>query len=33
MKAGSSVATGVVLVVQVYAAHYSKMDKFVQKLY
>ena len=33
MKAGSSVAAGVVLVVQEYAAHCSKMDKFVQKLY
>ena len=33
MKAGSSVAAGVVLVVQEYVAHCSKMDKFVQKLY
>ena len=33
MKAGSSVAAGVVLVVQEYAAHCSKMDKFDQKLY
>ena len=33
MKAGSSVAAGVVLVVQEYAAHCSKMDKFAQKLF
>ena len=33
MKAGSSVAAGVVLVVQEYAAHCSKIDKFAQKLY
>ena len=33
MKVGSSVAAGVELFVQEYAAHCPKMDKFVQKLY